>query len=122
MLDDGTFVTAEAEFVEADFLAVSPAEVVFTFVFSLSPLSFWTMFAYEDVAVGAADDDTVLVVDSSLVAAEIADILSSFTRVFFDCRCRLCDSGPFVPSYPSNQCLGNFAPTQNTVTHRWFTI
>lgn len=86
VLDDGTFVVA-AEFDGADFLAVSPADTDFTFDFSLSllPLSFWTIFAYEDVAV---DDDTFLVVDSSLVAAEIADILSR-SPVFFDCRFRL---------------------------------
>lgn len=71
--NDGTFVAA-TEFDGPDFLAVSPAEFDFTCDFSLSlPLSFWTMFAYEDVAV---DDNTFLVVDSSLVAAEIADILS----------------------------------------------
>lgn len=42
------------------------------------------MFAYEDVAVDVVDDDdTILVVDSSLVAAEVADILSRFNCVLW---------------------------------------
>lgn len=83
--DNGTFVAA-IEFVGVDFLVVSPTGVVFTFDFSLSlPLSFWTMFAYDDVAVDVVVDDTFLVVVSLLVAAEIADILSR-SPVFLDRR------------------------------------
>lgn len=100
--DDGTFVAA-VWFVGVDFLAVSPAEFVFTCDFSLSlPLSFWTMFAYDDDVVVV--DDTFLVVVSSLAAAEVADILSRLT-VFFDRRFRL--NLILCTVLSSNQCLGN---------------
>lgn len=56
------------------------------------------------------DDDTFLVVDSSLVAAEVADILSRST-VFFDRRFRL--NLTLYTVLSSNQCLG-CTPTQNT--------
>lgn len=116
VLDDGTFVAAAVEFVGVDFLAVSPAGFVFTFDFSLSlPLSFWTMFAYDDEAVVDVDvvvDDTFLIVVSSLVAAEVADILSR-SPVFFDRRFRL--NLVLCSVLSSNQCLGNKTPAQNTI-------
>lgn len=105
VLDDGTFVAgAPAEF---DFLAVSLAEMDFTFDFSLS-LSFCTMFAYEDDVVDVVEfDDTILVVDSSLVAAEVADILSRFNCVLRS----LIEFGPY-------QCCCNFLNHYTNETKR----
>lgn len=98
VVEDGTFVVAfAAKFVGLDFFAIwSPAA---DFISLSWAWSFWTIFAYDDVAVVdvagdgdvivvVVDDDTVFVADSSLAAAGVADILSLIfaCRYFFNCR------------------------------------
>lgn len=73
------------------------------------------MFAYDDVAVGVVVDDTFLVVVSSLVAAEVADILSC-SPVFFDRRFRL--NMVLFSVLSSSQCLGNNIPAQSTIAQQ----